>query len=1097
MQMNRSRHATLIGLLIVLVLATPLVIAQSFQGTLVGQVLDASGATVPGANITVTHEGTGRTQTATTISDGTFAVPQLVPGSYTVTAKAQGFAVSTRKGLVLQTGQTARVELRLNVTAKAEVIEVSATAPTVNTDTSSKGEVVTSVQVADLPLNGRNFNDLAILVAGVYPRPSGDDQGEGLATAGARTDSTNYTLDGVANRSDRNGAVGVNTSLDSIREFNVSTSTYSAEFGRTAGAQVSVVSKSGSNSFHGSLFEYHRNSVFDAANFFSGEKQLLRNQYGGTVGGPIKRNKTFFFGSYEGTREHRSAAALNSAPLAAWLQGDFSQMRGPGSDGILGNSNDTNRVLEPFFNTATNRWERREFPNCSTANTSGCNRIPQSRINPISAQILPFYPAANSGGATSTAYQATGMYVTNADQYLVKLDHTFSPSNNAYVRWARQTKKGYDPFPSLRNFYPNMGRDLDNRWDSLGVSDTHLLTPTTINEFRFGVYDQHTQNLGEHRDVDWIERLGISGLNPGESMQGFPAIRVDGFSEQGDRPNDPFAYTLRNYQFTDTLTMVRGRHQFRVGADIIRSQYNEADVRNIRGDFRFRGYFSNPAGKTSSGMYSFADFLLGMPDSTQRQLGADPARLHGWQVAFFAQDDFRVNPWLTLNLGLRYELQTPLNEENNRLGNFMPDTGTVLLAEDGDLLKTRKNNFAPRVGFALRPFGDDKTVIRGGAGIFFSLETFNVTRQQLAVTYPFIERQQFSRQANWGLITFQNPFPEAIAQMQGVNTPFGASYENHTPTITQYNLTLERELIPDLTLEMGYIGSAGRHLGRRYNINMPLPTGQVTQTGATYTPVTARRWTTLGDIQYQEQQASSGYNAFQASLRRRNRNGLTLLASYTWSRSIDDASSTNNSTTGTQKVPQNISDFKAERGLSDFHRKHQFTASVNYELPFGRGKRFLNTSNAFTNGVLGNWQINAIASMLSGRPFTPQYNSADVTSQRPDLVGDPYANIPEGLFFNPAAFARPVASPTEPDLFGNAGRNILIGPTFKNLDISMMKTFPVTEGVKVQFRAEAFNILNHPNFQLPTFLLDNSLVGRVTSTANEGREMQFALRIMF
>lgn len=1103
MQMNRSRLVMMTGLLIVLMFSTIQVVAQSFRGTLVGQVLDVSGATVPGATITVADEATGRTQSATTIEDGTFTVPELVPGRYTVSANAQGFAPYNRKGLVLQTGQTARLEIRLGLNSREEVVEVHASAPTVNTDTSSKGEVVTNRQVADLPLNARNFNDLAMLVAGVYPRPSSDDQGEGLATAGTRTDSTNYTLDGISNRSDRNGSVGVNTSLDSIREFSVSTSTYSAEFGRTAGAQVSVVSKSGSNQLHGSVFEYHRNSIWDAANFFSGDKNLLRNQFGASLGGPVIKNKTFFFGSFEGTREHRSAAQLSSAPLADWLRGDFSAARGPGKDGRLGTSDDTGRVLMPYYNPTTKKWTRVELPNCSIADTSGCNKIPQSMMNPVSLQILPFYPAA-TGGVNPTDYAANGRYIRNDNQYLGKIDHTFSSSNNAYIRWARQTREGYDPFPSMRNFYPNMGRDLDYRWDSLGVSDTHMFTPTTINEFRFGVYDQNTKNLGEHRDVDWISKLGISGLTPGESMQGFPAIRIDGFSEQGDRPNDPFAYTLRNYQFTDTVTMVRGRHTWKIGADLIRSGYNEADVRNIRGDFRFRGYFSNPAGKTSSVMYSFADFLFGMPDSTQRQIGADPARLSGWQMAYFGQDDFRVNNWLTLNLGLRYELQTPMSEENDRLGNFMPETGTMKLAADGSLLETRWNNVAPRVGFAIRPFGE-RTVIRGGGGVFYSLETFNVARQQLAVTYPFIVREQFSKNTNsWGLLTFSNPFPSDLAQTQGVNTPYGVAYENQTPTIYQYNLTFEHEIVSDLTLEMGYVGSAGRHLGRRYNINAALPTGQVTASApdatgtVTYTPVTARRWANYSDIQYQDQMASSGYNAFQTSLRRRNRNGLTMLLSYTWSRSIDDASSTNNSTTGTQKFPQDIRDFKSERALSDFHRKHQFTGSVNYELPFGKGKPFMNTSNGFVEAALGNWQVNAIVTMLSGRPFTPQYNSADVASQRPDLIGDPYANIPAGLLFNPNAFAKPVASPSDPDLYGNAGRNILVGPTFKNLDMSMRKSFPVTERVNLQFRAEVFNILNHPNFQLPGYLLDNTnLVGRVTQTASEGREMQFALRLSF
>ncbi len=1076
--------------------------AQNFQSTVVGQITDPNGATVANAVVTITDQATGRTATATTGSDGGFVIPQLPPGTYELSVEATGFRRALKSNVTLETGQTQRVNVQLEAGAITDTVTVTTDAPALNTDTSGKGEVIVQKQVQELPLNGRDFTDLALLVPGIYRRPAEDDQGNSLSAAGTRTDAASFTLDGIVNRADRNGAVGVNTSIESIREFSVSTSTYSAEQGRTAGAQINVVSKSGTNSFHGSLFDYLRNDVFDARNFFQppGEdKTLKRNQFGGSLGGPVSlpkklfgpagyegRDRTFFFFSYEGTRENRSEVSLNTAPHADWLRGDFRNVRGPGANGRLGDADDTNRVL--FIDPATRA--KREFPTP--------NVIPESMIHPVSRQMLRFLPASNVAGSL-TQYNASGVRDAERNQFLLKLDQRLSAKNNAFIRWARQKNDSFDPFPSARNFYPGFGRDVANRFDSVAVSDTHSFSPATINEVRLGFYEQRNQNLGQNRAQDWNAIFGIPGLTTEPALIGWPAIRIDGFSEFGDRPNDPFVYTTKNLQLYDALTLVRGSHNIRIGADIIRSTYLEADVRNVRGDFRFRGRTSHPNNSTATGFYSFADFLLGIPDSTQRQLGAPPADLTGWQYAFFLQDDWRARSWLTLNLGVRYELQRPMKESRNLLANFIPELAQVVTAGTAgypeSLLETDKNNIGPRIGFALRPFKDGRTVVRGGGGIYYSLESFNVARQQLAVTFPFLVREQYSRQSsNPLLISFSNPFPEQIRAVQGVNTPVGAQLENPSPVFYQYNLTIERELLRDLVLEVGYVGSLGRHLGYRYNINANYPTGQLNAQGQ---PINARRYTRFADIRYQEQGGNSNYNALQTSLRRRARHGLTLLASYTFSRAIDDNSSTNNSTTGAQRNPQDIRNRAAERAVSDFHRQHQFSASFNYELPFGRKRALLASVTGVADAIVSGWQFNGVATLLSGRPFTAQFNTANVSQQRADLVGDWRKNIPAGLFFNAAAFARPVPTAADPTFFGNAGRNILIGPDFRSVDLSLLKNFRLTEGLRLQFRAEAFNAFNHPNFQIPVNFLDNANVGRVAITANEGREWQFALKLLF
>ena len=1058
--------------------------AQSFKATVIGTVVDSSGAVVPGASVSIAQDGTGLIVTTTTGPDGTFSLPQLPPGRYDLTIELPGFRKFVQSGLVLETDQVRRVAAQLQLGSVAETVTVAAKVAVINTDTSNKGEVITARQVADLPLNGRNYTDLALLVPGIYRRPADDDQGEGLATSGTRTDASNFILDGVVNRSDRNASSGVNAGVDAIREFSVQTSTYSAEYGRTAGAQINVVSKSGTNTLAGSVFEYLRHDAFDANNYFTqpgDDKSLRRHQAGGTIGGPARRDRTFFFASYEHTYERRSETRNTTAPQADWLRGDFRNVRGAGANGILGDADDTNRIVNPFT--------RAEF---ATPNV-----IPESMFHAISRQMLPFIPAANVTGTLET-YNSRGLSRTNRDQVLTKVDHRFSNANNMFGRWARQWSDGYDPFPSDRNFYPGFGRDTVRRNDSLALSDTHIFSGTLVNEARTGLFDQRNQNLGEHRDTDDVARFGIPGLSITPDLQGWPAVRIDGYSEFGDRPNDPFIYDIQNLQFFNMTTWVRARHNVKFGADVIRSRYVEADVRNVRGDFRFRGRNTNPSGGTSSGFRSFADFLLGLPDATQRQIGADPADLTGWQSAFFVQDDWRMTNWLTLNAGFRYEYQSPLREATGRLANFIPATGAVAVSGDAGypptLVERDMNNVGPRLGFAARPFGDARTVIRGGAGVYYSLETFNPIRQQLAVTYPFIVREQYSRlSTDPSLLRFDNPFPAGRGGVQGLNTPFGMDVAYQTPEFYQYNVTVERELGYDVSLDVGYVGSQGRHLGRRFNLNQPIPVG-LNPAGML---ATVRPYAQFSDIQYQSQNASSEYNALQISARRRTANGLTALLSYTFSRAYDNASSTNNSTTGTQKFPQDIYNLDAEWALADFHREHQFTGSFNYDLPLGRGRRFLRNAGGAVEALVGAWQVNGIVTWLSGRPFTPQYSAAEVAQQRPDRAGDPEANIPAGLAFNPAAFARPVATAQKPNLYGNAGRNILIGPVFNDVDLSLSKSFRLTRGVRMQVRMEVFNLLNTANFQVPVFLLDRSDVGTYTSTANEAREWQFALKVVF
>ncbi len=1195
--MNKTnlKSAKFAGLILCLIFLASSIPAQTLNATVTGNVTDSNGANVAGAEVLVTQNGTNREQTTTTNDDGIYIVPQLPPGDYTIKVSAANFKTAVSDIVNLTTDTTVRVNISLEAGSVSETVTVNAEPAVINTDSPEKGEVIVQKQVQDLPLNGRDFTDLAKLVPGIYQRPTDDDQGQGLAAAGTRTDSTNFILDGTTNRSDRNGSVGVNTSVDSIQEFKVSTSTYSAEFGRLAGAQISVISKSGTNRYSGTAFEFIRNNAFDAVNTFAPpdeDKILRRNQFGGTIGGPLPflnfgeggpvfnsgKDRTFFFASFERTLEIRSASASSIAPNTNWANGNFSALREvrttipgtcvPGSAVNTSTTNpcndDLNRVTCISRNPTTGVGTRVECPVLNviplTVNPLFPNIVPAS---PISLQILNRLPRANTG---LTGYRFSTVGNVQRNLFSAKIDHKITDKNNIYFRFATDNPNRYTPTQPGRINYIGFGRDVAFRQYSYAVGDTQTFSSNIINEFRFGYLDQDNKTVNENSDTDYIGQLGIPGLPTGQlpELQGYPAIRIDGFPDTGDSANTPFNYIFKNLQIYDALTIVAGNHNIKVGTDIVRPNYIENDIRNVRGDFRFRGRNTNPSNTATTGFYSFADFLYGLPDSTQRQIGATAADLSAWQYGFFVQDNWRVKPWLTLNLGVRYDYTPFLSEKDNRLSNFIPELGisvcaggeirdaTGLVCRDAaslglpdSLVKPDKNNLAPRFGFAFQPFNDGKTVIRGGAGIFYSTETINPARQQLANNYPYLFRQQYSRNsANLLLLSLNSPFPDtgAAATLQGLTTPQGIPTDSRTPEIYQYNLTFERELTKDLAVEIGYVGSQGRFLGIRYNLNPVLPTGQVTSQNLTlpngsnfvlYTPTTGTRPfaatnPTLGDITYQIQGVNSNYNALQTSIRRRSRNGLTLLASYTFGKAMDQNSNTNNSTTGAQRNPQNTQDFRNEWALADYHRTHQFSGSFNYDLPFGRGQTFFGKSRGIAQTLLGGWQLNGIATILSGRPFTPIFSTVDTANGRPDLVGDPYQDIPEGLLFNPYAFARPRVTPERPNLYGNAGRNILIGPDFKNFDVSLFKSIRLTEKARVQLRWEVFNAFNRPNYQVPGFILPQNInqsitagttvngvtpavitpaislselsqsdVGRPRLTSNEAREMQFAIKIIF
>ncbi|HEX4947117.1 MAG TPA: TonB-dependent receptor [Blastocatellia bacterium] len=1102
--------ATLYGTLFCCCLSTT-IFGQSFRASLVGQITDANKDAIPGAIITLEDKSNGQRLTAVADEDGHYSMQQIQPGTYEMRVEAKGFGSSVTPEVVLEIGQARRLHIALQTGDVNDTVTVTAEAVTLNTEVGSKTEVMTTRQIEDLPLNGRNYLDLAKLLPGVVE--SAESTGN-LNTNGTRSDATGYIQDGLSNRIDRGAGQAVVTSPDTIQEFRVETSTYSAQYGRTAGAQITVISKTGTNKISGSLFEFARNDFFDARDPFllpTDDKKLNRHQFGGTVGGPLPlprfgsggpsftnpKNHSFFFFSYDGFRERRSVNASTTAPHPDWLKGDFRNLRTAGPDGRLGTTDDLGRVLYPTVTTNANGTisiARREFPTQ--------NVIPDNLKSPAALKLLPYIPAANVPG-TLIGYVASGINNVNNRIMSVRVDQRFGEKTSFFVRYAWTNNANFNPsLGQSRDFYPNFGGTTEARNRLLTSGFTKVISPGVINEFRLGANQTRQFIYGQYLGRDMNREFGITNVPVDPQVAGFPLIRVDGFPNFGDRDAWPNRFRAGNFQISDTLTWVKRGHSFKFGGEVFWTHYDENNYNSPRGNFRFRGRASNPSNAVSSGPLSFADFMMGYLHTVE--LGDVPkaSEFRNTQFSLYVQDDWNVTPRFTLNLGLRYDVLGPLTERNNRISNYVPQVNKLICATaekapcvvDPDfppaLIRNNLNDFGPRFGFAWRPF--NKTVIRGGVGMFYSLTLLTLTRQQFATGFPFTNTLNYS-------VTTGTYNPDSLrldrtltagTTITGLNNPRGTAVNDPTGSVYQYNLTIERELTKDLAMEISYVGSQGRHLGRRYNIN-PLLINKALfdpnrlNTQLDYVIPQIRRLaqaginTTFGDIIYQENSGTSSYNSGQISFRRRARRGLIMQGAYAFSSSFDTASFVDAGALGSAfQYPQDPDRLNLEHGLSDFDRRHRFTGSFVYDLPFGRGQKFL-TRKGFAQAVFGGFQLNGTTILQTGRPFTPKLQTADFTGQRPDLIGDPRKDIPAGRYFNPFAFGDPSRTTSidakDPNLYGTAGRGLLRGPNYQSVNLSLIRNFRLRETVRAQFRFEAFNVLNRPNFDLPDFTLETPI----------------------
>jgi hypothetical protein len=1061
-----------------------------------GVITDPSGAVVPDVEVTATNVASGVTQTVKTNSSGIYAVPFLNPGTYRVQAAKEGFATLTRDNLKLDVEQVARVDFTLSLGAASQSVSVSAAAALLDSETSVVGQVITNRSIVELPLNGRNYLELARLTAGVTPANGSRESGTGAFSAvGQHGSQTNISLDGIDNSSRLSGGILGNEaqiatpSIDSVAEFKVVTNNNSAEYGFRLGGTVIVSTKSGTNQLHGSLYEFLRNDQLDGANFFAvgrAKPEYRQNQFGGTAGGRIIRDRTFYFLSYEGTRIRSGQSFTTTVPLPAMRSGDFTGTK----------------PLYDWTTTAPSgsaTFVRQPFPG---------NQIPASRFDAVAAKAISLYPLPNLPGLVNNFFYSP-VSQNDTDQVDTRIDHNFTSNHRLFGRYSRRRtdrlNPGSLPLPADGGQWATEAV-LGNS----GVANLNsTLSPSTNNEFRIGVIRGDTT-----RDIPWTEdynqKLGVRGIpNLGSlNQRGMARFQPSGYAQLGAASFWPNYNDLYLFQLLDSLLQIRGHHVLKMGFDFRREHLGRVAARFARGYFAFDGSFTqdpNNRGKTGDAM---ADFLLGTANnSTIGNQNGEIAVTHNYSAYF--QDDWRIISRLTLNLGIRWDLFGPPSFKDLNhypVSNYVFTLGSqnyqiVKPKDESDCGCDRDwNNFAPRIGLAYQM--NSKTVFRSGFGVYYgepdAISFFGSGRFQnlppdfTEITFPSDRLSQPSNVVGAGFPAGLIPATKVLENVF-VNT---ASRYMPTQYSMQWFADLQRELPGQMILTLSYLGNGNRNMTQIRNVNQPLTPGPGS--------VKSRSpWPYFGWIIFQDPSGNGSYNAGTIKLEKRYSRGLTLMSAYTYAHAIDNVAEALTSAGG-QELQDNY-DLRRNRGNSTFDLRHVFVASAVYELPFGRGKRWMNRRGP-VDWVLGGWQAGAILTLRSGMPFTPLV-STDISNtgtsnptggtanqNHPNRIGN--GNLPASQrsiaeWFDVSAF-------TVPDnyTYGNSGRDILYGPNFRNLDLNLGKNFAIGEGKRLEFRAEAFNSSNTPHFGLPAANINLPTAGKITS-AGAPRQIQFALKLVF
>jgi len=1092
--------------------------SQQVTGVIRGTVYDPSGATVSAATVTVTQLETGFARTVTSGGQGDFTVVELPIWHYRVQADAKGFQKFLQEGIMLEVNQTANIAVHLVIGSAVNEIEVSADASLIESTSTNLGKTVGIREIQDLPLNGRHFTQLGLLQPGVAPITPGLQQaggslrdGQAYAVNGQRPESNNFLIDGADNFNNVDGGFVLEPPVDAIAEFRILTHTANAEFGHSTGSTTNIVTRTGTNAYHGSLWEFLRNDAFDAKSFFAQSVEpLKRNQYGGTLGGPLHKDKTFFFLFYEGLRESAGETRETTVPSMNERGGDFGELCQSGFDGngiCKDRDPNTNQPINQLINEFANQpvpFNKLPFPN-----------------NPISQNLLAFYPLPNDGENT---FVSTLNKSTDNDQFGVRLDHYLTPRDVLNFRYIFTQGNILDPLSTSGANVPGFPVGEEHRAQNFVATETHTFSPAVVGLARLS-FLRNRFLFDEHVNHTTPESLGFGYAPSLEAAIGPPFIQVAGYASVGDPITGPRNTYDSDVDASGSLTWVRGRHELKFGGG-----YNY-DRLNLLQGIASNGFFVFAPVPFSN---SFASFLFGQPVFFLQGGGDLSRNLRGKAVNLYAQDTYKVSSRLTINYGLRYELPFPYTEQKNRQNLWIPGRQSVVfptaptgLLYPGDpgvprgLIQTDKKAIAPRVGLAWDPTGNGKWLISSAYGIFYDpyYTGEGGPLQDPVSAPPYLQTPQISFPNFADPFNGANPFNQTFAEpmtLLVLNPKLGLPYAQ------DWNLNIQRSFGSDWLFEIGYIGTKGTKLPRFIEGNpaVSIP-GENSQdnanqrrlySGCTLAPSSPPCvYSSVGEI---FGTANSTYHALQSSLRKRFSHGFSMLGSYTFSKTLDDVSSFNitgsasQSTAGENDLAQNPFELSAEHGRSLFDARHRFVISYQWDLPF------LNHAQGWQGRVLGGWQVNGITTFQTGTPFTV-YDSAGVSAQggapeisgfpsdRPDLIGDPTkGTCPNGAhagtpncWFNPSAFQR-LDPNAQIGQFGNAGRNIVTGSGVQQWDFSALKNFRFTETKNLQFRAELFNIFNHENFGVPVNDMNSPDVGQV-QTSQPGRLVQFALKFLF
>ena len=1124
-------------------------------GSISGTISDSTGAPVAGAKVTITAPATGTTRDAATDGNGHYVVPLLGVGNYTVHVDQQGFQPAEAKDIRLQVDEHRELDFKLTLATVKENVEVSATVVSIQTADATLGQVITSQQVNDLPLNGRDFVQLATLTPGTTTEtnpnsffnggPSSEASARGsysLSVGGSRANSTDWLLDGNDNNELTSGAISILSSIDSIQEFKVLTYNYSAEWGTRGGPTVLVTTKSGTDQFHGSIYEFLRNTDLDARSFFAASTEKFNlNQFGFSVGGPIRKDKTFFFADFEQKDQRHGIPFTGLVPTAAMRQGNFSNdpYGNPSTSNLFNpwatQGTNANPVTVPFM-CGPNGAPLPAAANGSQSAGTPCNVIPQGLINPIGQALINLYPLPNANNpALGYNYASEPVRKLNEGKFDVRLDENLSTKDSLFARFSYDQATSYVPggapgFSEQGTFASNQG--IINHARNAAVSETHIFSPSTVNEFRFGfnrIFDYITsQGTGSC----YANAIGIPGADLGGNSCGLTSVEVlGGYYSLGDRGYTPFVGGTNVWTFSDSLDLVRGSHEFRVGGSIRWNQLNTVAVGFPNGFWETTGgWTGNPQSDLLTGLTSLAihDTEFGGGNTGRR-----------WQLYRpFVEDNWRVTKSLTLNLGLAWAMLTPQTEVGNRMSDFNPANGQFLVAGQNAGSRAGINMdwtaLEPRIGAAWKPFGNGNTVVRGGYAIYHD-SSWNMGAQGLWQNPPY-----YAESDAFSFFPTNCTFATAACAQKGI-TPLGISMSSGFPIFTaaptpasftgtilaqdtnfkqgrvqQFNVNVEHQLPGQIVLTVGYAGSRGSHIleyGNNINVGSPSGCGTAGYTlgcgpgGAAFgVPYPAFPFSTIQNI---FDAGLAHYNSLQIKAETKSeRYGIYALIGYTYSRAYDTGFMDGlGSITGANYFP--LPNWQTlDWGLSQINLNHDFTASIIYQLPFGKGRKWGSNWNGAANAIAGGWEATVIEKATSGFPvfIVDSSNTSGANLQnnnaqsfiRPNQTCNPVLSNPTlSRWFNASCFAQPAAGQ-----LGNANRTPLSGPGFVNTDFSIIKHFVPREGFRLDFRAEFFNLFNHPQFGSPGGNgtgadFNSSTFTVINYTVNNPRVIQFALKLAF